>query len=298
MIRFSHTVFALPFALAAAVIAWTVPLLDGTQVAFRARDLLGILLCMVCARSAAMAFNRITDRRWDAGNPRTAGRHLPAGTLTVAGVVGFAAAASAGFLAATLLFLPNRWPLVLALPALGFICAYSYTKRFTWLSHFWLGAALMLAPLSVWIALRADAMARQPLDLLPAVILGLAVLLWVAGFDMIYACQDAEFDRRAKLHSIPARFGIRCALHLAALCHLGMMVALVALPLAGRLGGPEVELGWFYGISLAAVGVLLTYEHWIVRPDDLTRVNDAFFRVNAVISVGLLLVVMVDLWLW
>ena len=210
----------------------------------------------------------------------------------------FAACAAAGFLAATLLFLPNRWPLVLALPALGFICAYSYAKRFTWLSHFWLGAALMLAPLSVWISLRADATAQQPLDMLPAVILGLAVLLWVAGFDIIYACQDVEFDRHAELHSVPARFGIRRALHMAALCHAGMMATLATLPLTGRLGGPEVELGWFYWISLAAISALLAYEHWIVRPDDLTRVNDAFFRVNAVISVGLLLVVTADLWLW
>lgn len=297
MIRFSHTVFALPFALAAAVMAWSVPTCDAAPVAFRARDLLGILVCMVCARSAAMAFNRIVDRRWDAQNPRTADRHLPRGTLSVRGVAGFAVAAAIGFQASTMLFFPNRWPFFLAMPALAFICGYSFTKRFTSWSHFWLGAALMLAPLSAWIAVRGEFVEQNLADILPAVVLGVAVLLWVAGFDIIYACQDVDFDRRAKLRSVPARLGVRGALRWAAACHAGMLIALAALPMVHRAGGPVVALGAVYWVSLIAVGLLLIYEHSLVRPDDLSRVNLAFFRVNALISVGLWLVLTVDL-LW
>src|SRR4051812_39926181 len=147
LVRFSHTVFALPFALTSAVLAWQ-------RAPFRWRDLAGILLCMACARSAAMAFNRLADRRLDAANPRTAGRHLPAGLLSVPAVTAFFLACAGAFVASTLLFLPNPWPLRLAVPVLMFICAYSLTKRFTALAHFWLGASLMLAPLAAWIALR------------------------------------------------------------------------------------------------------------------------------------------------
>jgi 4-hydroxybenzoate polyprenyltransferase len=289
LVRFSHTLFALPFAVLAAVMAWSENAHASPPVAWRWTDLVGILICMATARSAAMAFNRLADERIDAANPRTRGRHLPAGLLSRMSVVLFAAACSAGFIAATLLFLPNRLPLYLSLPVLAFLLAYSFTKRFTALSHFWLGAALMLAPMSAWIAIRGAAVVRDPRDLLPAVVLGGAVLLWVAGFDMIYACQDVDFDRQQALKSMPVRLGVRGALRLAAACHAGTVVLLGALPLVYN------RFGWVYWTGVAAVAALLVYEHRLVRPDDLTRVNRAFFNVNAVISIGLLAVATADL---
>jgi 4-hydroxybenzoate polyprenyltransferase len=281
LIRFSHTVFALPFALLAAVMAWR---LDG----FEWRELVGILLCMVTARSFAMAMNRVADRRIDATNPRTAGRHIPAGLLGVSEVVAFVVACAVAFVASTLLFLPNRLPLYLAVPVLAFLAGYSFTKRFTSLAHFWLGAALALSPVAAWIAIRGEAVLAEPLDLLPALVLGGAVLTWVAGFDMIYACQDYESDRRAGLHSIPVRLGVLGALRLAA-CHLLTIILLACLPFA------YPQFGWVYWTGVAAVAVLLVYEHLLVRPDDLSRVNAAFFHVNAVISLGLFAVGTLDL---
>jgi 4-hydroxybenzoate polyprenyltransferase len=291
MIRFSHTLFALPFALLAAMMAWTTPTPAGNLPPFRWRHLVGILLCMVAARSAAMAFNRLVDRRIDGANPRTAGRHIPAGLLSVASVWLFTLASSALFIAGTLLFLPNRLPLCLSLPVLLFLLGYSLTKRFTALAHFWLGAALMLAPVSAWIALRGEVLLQTPADLLPAVLLGVAVLAWVAGFDMIYACQDAAFDREARLHSVPALLGVIGALRLAALCHLVTLVILAALPWLC----PQLHLGWIFGSGVAVVAGLLVYEHALVRPDDLTRVNMAFFNINVVISIGLFVVGTLDL---
>jgi 4-hydroxybenzoate polyprenyltransferase len=242
-----------------------------------------------------MAFNRLVDRKIDAQNPRTAGRHLPAGKLTVAGVVVFVAVASTAFFLGTLLFLPNPLPTILAIPVLLFLFAYSLTKRFTAAAHFWLGASLMLAPVSTWIALRGEILMSTPLDLLPAIWLGAAVFLWVAGFDMIYACQDADFDVSAKLHSIPASLGVPGALRLASVCHFLMCLMLLTLPFVDRLGGPSLSLGPIYGTGVLAVVLLLAYEHWIVRPDDLTRVNVAFFNVNAVVSFGLFAVTSIDL---
>jgi 4-hydroxybenzoate polyprenyltransferase len=292
MIRFSHTLFALPFALLAALMAWTTPLRGGTSPpAFRWEHLAGILLCMVAARSAAMAFNRLADRRIDAENPRTKMRHLPAGTLSVASVALFTLVSAAVFIAGTLLFLPNRLPLYLAVPVLLFLLGYSYAKRFTALAHFWLGTALMLAPVSAWIALRGETLVANPADLLPAIMLGGAVLAWVSGFDIIYACQDADFDRQARLRSVPAAVGIVGALRLAALCHLITPGLLAALPLVC----PQVPLGWIYWTGVGIVAGLLVYEHLLVRPEDLTRVNVAFFHINAIISIGLFVVGAVDL---
>ncbi len=283
LIRFSHTLFALPFALLAAAMAWSANARTTPPVEFRWLDLLGIVVCMATARSAAMAFNRLADRRLDAANPRTQLRHLPTGALSTGSVAGFTAACSLGFVGGTLLFLPrNPIPLWASLPVLLFLFGYSYAKRFTALSHFWLGAALMLAPLAAWVAIRGE------LSWAP-VVLGAAVMLWVAGFDMIYACQDFDFDVRMRLRSVPARFGVAAALRLAALCHLGMVVLLLLLPLV---------YDGFHGIYLAgvaAIGLLLAYEHYLVRPDDLSRVNRAFFHVNAVVSIGLLAVGVVDL---
>jgi 4-hydroxybenzoate polyprenyltransferase len=292
MIRFSHTLFALPFALLAAVMAWTTPLPGQSQPPpFLWSHILGILVCMVGARSAAMAFNRLADRRIDGQNPRTKMRHIPAGLLSAASVTLFTLASSALFVAGTLLFLPNWLPLALALPVLLFLLGYSYTKRFTSLAHFWLGAALMLAPISAWIAIRGHVLLAHPGDLLPALVLGGAVLAWVAGFDIIYACQDADFDRRSRLQSVPARFGVVGALRLAAVCHLATLVLLALLPWLC----PQVQFGWIYGLGVAAVAVLLVYEHALVRPDDLTRVNAAFFNVNVIISIGLFVVGTLDL---
>lgn len=306
MIRFSHTVFALPFALLAAGLAWATPVpgtweaarADGGHAAdarfgvpFRWQDLIGILVCMVAARSAAMAFNRLVDRQIDALNPRTQARHLPAGRLSVRSVVWFTVLSSLLFVAGTGLFWPNRLPLLLSVPVLLWLLGYSYTKRFTWLAHYWLGAALMLAPVCTWIALRGRIVVGHPADLAPALWLGLAVLAWVSGFDILYACQDADFDQRARLHSVPARWGIRRALQVAAACHAAAVLALAALPLAC----PQVPLGGVFLCGVAAVALLLVYEHWLVRPDDLSRVNTAFFHVNAVISLGLLVVGTLDL---
>jgi len=285
MIRFSHTLFALPFALLATAMAWAASLKTDSPHRPGWRELAGILVCMVFARSAAMAFNRLADRQLDARNPRTAGRHLPTGTLSVASVALFTIASSLGFVAGTLLFLPwNPWPLCAALPVLAFLLGYSYAKRFTSLAHFWLGTALGLAPLAAWVALRAEIA-------WPPVLIGAAVVLWVAGFDMIYACQDFEFDRTERLHSVPSRLGIPGALRLAALCHAAMIAVLAALPLV---------YPWFGGIyyaGIVTIAALLVYEHSIVRPDDLTRVNEAFFHVNAVVSIGLLAVGVVDIFL-
>ena len=276
LIRFSHTVFALPFALFAAVLAWR-------ETPFRWRDLLGILLCMVFARSAAMAFNRLADRRIDARNPRTSGRHLPAGLLSVPAVTLFTAAASIGFIAGTLLFLPNWWPLVLSVPVLAFLLSYSYAKRLTVWSHYWLSAALMLSPIAAWIAITGT-LAWPPL------LLAAVVFFWVGGFDILYACQDADFDRQARLRSVPARWGIPAALRIALISHAITVACLFAL---WQVAG----LGPLFPASVIGVAVLLAYEHWLVRPDDLTRVNVAFFHVNAVISIGLFVVGAADVWL-
>jgi 4-hydroxybenzoate polyprenyltransferase len=277
MIRFSHTLFALPFALLGAALAAKRP--DGWHLSLR--EFLGILLCMATARSAAMAFNRLVDRQIDALNPRTASRHLPSGRLSVGMVAAFTLGSSLAFVVSTLLFLPNLWPVILALPVVGWLLGYSYAKRFTSLAHFWLGLALGLAPMAAWIALRGD------LGWPPAW-LGAAVLLWVAGFDIIYACQDAEFDHEQGLHSVPGRLGVRGALRLAAGCHAAMLGALVGL-------GWSYPMGWVYFVGVAVVALLLVYEHAIVKPDDLTRVNQAFFQVNVAISMGLLMVGVADL---
>jgi 4-hydroxybenzoate polyprenyltransferase len=295
LVRFSHTIFALPFALLGAVMAWTLPVPQGQFVPFQWTHLLGILICMVGARSAAMAFNRIVDRKIDAANPRTAQRHLPAGKLDTMTVIVFCIVSTAVFVAGTILFLPNWLPLALALPLLCWLFAYSYTKRYTAFAHFWLGISLMLAPMSAWIAIRGTVIIVEPLDLIPPFYLGLAILFWVAGFDIIYSCQDYQFDKATKLRSVPALLGIGNALRVAAACHLGMVLFLILLGLALSSSSSPNGLGWLYWLSLLAVAVLLTYEHWLVRPSDLSRVNVAFFNVNAIVSIGLFVSVLLDL---
>lgn len=279
LIRFSHTVFALPFVMLSAVIAWSMP---GSE--FRWRDLLGILVCMVTARSAAMAFNRLVDREIDAENPRTAKRHLPAGLLSVGSVVVFTILMSLAFVAATTLFFPKQLPLLLAVPVLCFLLGYSLAKRWTSLCHYWLSAALMLSPNAAWIAVRNE------FALVPA-LLGGVIFFWVGGFDIIYACQDAEFDKKRRLKSIPARFGVRSALRIALGSHLITILMLLVL---WKMAG----LGLVFLIGVIAIAGLLMYEHWIVRPDDLNRINVAFFNVNAIISFGILILGCLDVWVF
>jgi 4-hydroxybenzoate polyprenyltransferase len=292
LVRFSHTVFALPFAVMAALIAARTGGAEGAGPAAAGWLLpaAGILLCMVSARTAAMAFNRLVDRAFDAANPRTASRHLPRGALGTGEVMMLVVGSCAAFIASTLLFLPNWLPLVLALPVLAWLLGYSYAKRFTMLAHVWLGAALGLAPVAAWIALRGEVLLANPADILPAAILGLAVTFWVAGFDTIYACQDAAFDAAHGLESLPARLGVPRALRLAGVLHGVSLLLLALLPLA------VPQLGAVYWCGYAAIWALLVWEHAIVRPDDLSRVNEAFFTANAAIGVTLLAVIAVDLW--
>lgn len=275
LIRFSHTIFALPFALLAAILVWS----QGTL--FRGQDLLGILLCMIFARTAAMAFNRYVDREFDAQNPRTASRHIPSGQLSASSVLLLTVASSLLFFGSTLLFWPNLWPLMLSVPVLLFLLSYSYVKRFSMLAHYWLGAALMLSPLATWLALTGT------LDWPPVVLAGV-IFFWVGGFDIIYACQDAEFDRAAGLHSIPAKLGIAGSLKLAAVSHLICLGLLLAF---WQVSG----LGMVFLIAVLIVGGLLIYEHALVKPDDLSRAGVAFFHINALISVGLLVAGIADL---
>ncbi|QDT03819.1 4-hydroxybenzoate octaprenyltransferase [Rubripirellula lacrimiformis] len=294
LIRFSHTIFALPFAALATVMAFTARLPSGETPTLRFRDLAGILLCMIFARSAAMAFNRLVDQRIDAKNPRTAGRHLPAGILGRGEVVMFTAMCSVGFIASTLLFLPNRIPLIASVPVLMFLCGYSLAKRFTSAAHLWLGVALSLSPICVWLAIRGPQSIANPADLIAPLVLAAVVAAWVTGFDIIYACQDADFDAESGLHSIPARFGVAGALRIARISHMVMLGLLLALIWAGRASG----LGPIFAGVWVLVALLVIRQHSLVRPGELDRVNQAFFDTNAAISLALLAAGSIDcIWL-
>lgn len=265
MIKIEHTLFALPFAFLGAVLA-----ANGLPSPWQ---ILWIIVAMVGARSAAMAFNRIADRHFDARNPRTASRALPAGLLSVAFVWVFIVVAAGLFLLAAAML--NRLTLILAPVALACVLLYSLTKRWTQFSHLVLGASLSIAPTGAWIAVRGEIGSPVPL------LLSLVVLLWTAGFDVLYACQDYEFDRSEGLRSIPARVGIRHALWIARALHTAAFVALVWLFLITKLG--PIAL-----IGVIATAGLLVYQHRLVRADDLSRLNAAFFTTNAFVSVILL----------
>ncbi|MBI1850355.1 MAG: UbiA family prenyltransferase [Planctomycetes bacterium] len=275
LVRFPHTIFALPFAVMSACLA--------AQGFPDWRTLLWIGVAMVAARSAAMAWNRLVDRHVDARNPRTAGREIPAGKLRPAAVLVFTIAMSGLFvLAAGML---NRTALVLSPAVLAVLLGYSYAKRFTALCHFWLGAALGLSPLGAWVAVvgdRAWSTCGVPL------LLGAAVLLWTAGFDILYACQDVDVDRREGLHSIPRALGIAGSLRLSSALH-ALMVALLVL--VGSMAG----LGIVYGAGIVVVAALLAYEHWIVTPRDLSKLNVAFFTVNGYVSLLFMVFTLLDL---
>ena len=265
MIKIEHTLFALPFAFLGAVLA-----ANGVPTG---RQIFWIVVAMVGARSAAMAFNRIADRAFDARNPRTASRALPAGLLSVGFVWAFTIASAALFVLAAAML--NRLTLILSPIALGSVLLYSFTKRWTQFSHIVLGWCLAIAPTGAWIAVRGEIGSPVPL------LLSLVVLLWTAGFDILYACQDYDFDRREGLRSIPARFGIARALWIARALHAGAFLALLELYLVTGLG-----LLAFAGVI--ATGALLVYQHRLVRADDLQRLNAAFFTTNAFVSVILL----------
>jgi 4-hydroxybenzoate polyprenyltransferase len=298
MIRFSHTIFALPFALMALLMAWRMPLPvdavgSSNGVWDGLRSLAGVLLCMVGARSAAMAFNRIVDRDIDAANPRTKQRHIPRGDIGLGTAVTFLLAATFVFFAGTLCFWPNWLPAALALPVLAVLLGYSLAKRFTAWAHYWLGLALSLAPLCVWVAIRGPVTLEQPGEWAAVLALAAGVFFWVGGFDIIYACQDEPSDRSAGLHSIPVWLGVPGALRFAAASHAVAFLCFAALP---WVVPPELQLSWPYFVTMAAIGMLLAYQHAIVSPTDLSRVNHAFFHVNAVISVSLLIAVGLDVW--
>lgn len=272
MIKFQHSVFALPFAVAAALAASGGKWLWG--------PFGWILLAMVSARSAAMAFNRWADAGLDAENPRTAGRAIPKGEVSLAGALAFTLVSAGLFVLAAAML--NRLTLWLSPVALAVVMFYSYTKRFTALCHFFLGLSLAIAPMGAWLGIRG---AFDPLPLL----LAAGVMFWTAGFDILYACQDVEFDRRKGLHSVPAALGVPAALRLAAGLH-AVSVAAFAMPLV--LCG----FGAWYGAGVGAIALLLAYEHRLVRPDDLGKVNRAFFHVNAVVSVGIMAALLADLY--
>jgi len=271
MIKWEHSIFALPFALCGAMLA-----AGGLPTV---HQITWIVIAMVSARSAAMAFNRVADAAIDAANPRTRTRALPAGTLSASFVTTFVVASCAIFvLAASQL---NRLALSLSPIALGVVLLYSYTKRFTRWSHLVLGFALGIAPAAAWIAVRGSLDSR-------ILLLTAAVTFWVGGFDVLYACQDYEFDREANLHSVPRYFGIRGALAVARLFHLLMLLLLIALVLSFGLG--KLALA-----GVIAVAVLLTYEHSLVSAADLSKLNAAFFTMNGVISVVFFAFVAADL---
>jgi 4-hydroxybenzoate polyprenyltransferase len=267
-IKFEHTVFALPFAYVAMVLA-----ADGWP---GWPTVLWVTLAMAGARTLAMSVNRLVDRFIDAANPRTARRHQPAGLLAPWQVA--AAAVVAGALLLLSAWMLNPLCLALAPLAVLFLVGYSYTKRFTWLSHWILGFTDGIAAAGGWIAVRA---AFAP----PVYVLWFALTVWIAGFDLIYACQDVEFDRQHRLHSVPARFGIPAALATARACHALTVAAFALL-------GVMMGLGWLYWLGVAVVAGLLVYEHSLVSANDLSRLDIAFFNVNGYIAVILLLAVL------
>lgn len=271
MVKFSHSVFALPFALTATFLAarhlpdrsWPYP-----------GQLLLIVICMVAARSVAMTFNRIVDAQIDARNPRTADRPIPAGRISM-----FVAWAMLGVFALTFgvacwgfFFLyANPWPIVLSGPVLLYICAYSFAKRFTRWSHFVLGSAIAMAPVAAWIAVSPESLGAGALLLL------VAVTCWIAGFDILYACQDVEVDRSQGLHSLPARLGERRALWVARIAHAVTAMALIALAVLEQLGP-------IHAAGVTIVCILLVFEHRLVRPGDYRHLNVAFFTLNGIVS--------------
>lgn len=281
LVKLSHTIFGLPFALAATALAHRAAVAAG-EPGLDVRRLVLILVAFTAARTAAMGFNRIVDRHIDAANPRTADRELPRGVIGVRTAWAFTLGAAAIFVLAAVLLGPL--PGLLAAPALALVFGYSLFKRFSWTSHLVLGTALALAPGGAWIAVTGS------LDAAPPLLLMFAVATWVAGFDVIYALQDERFDREHGLHSIPARFGTTGALVLSGALHVGTVVALVLVHVTAGLG-------LAHAAGVLAIAGVLAYEHAIVRPGDLSRIGKAFFDLNGWVSLGYLAATLVDVWL-
>jgi 4-hydroxybenzoate polyprenyltransferase len=277
LVRFSHTVFALPFALSAVALAW--PRHPVTL-----RNLFWILIAMVGARTAAMGFNRLADRKFDALNPRTKEWELPRGAVKVWEAVALTTGAALIFVIAA--YQLNWTCFVLSPIALAIIFFYSLTKRFTWTSHLFLGLALAIAPIGAWLAVSTSPL--EPSELLVPFFLGLAVVFWLAGFDIIYSLQDREFDRVHGLHSIPVRFGVASALRLSSFFHFCTVILL-------GLVGVHAAMGVVYWTGLAIVAAVLIWEHRIVTPTDLSRINRAFFDLNAYVSVGYFLATLTEI---
>jgi 4-hydroxybenzoate polyprenyltransferase len=271
MVKFSHSVFALPFALAAAAIA-------ARDYGITVGRVVAIVVAMVGARTAAMGFNRIVDRDIDARNPRTATRELPTGQVSLGAAIGLTLISIAVFIAAA----AYLGPLCLALApvALALVLGYSYTKRFTWLCHLLLGLAIGAGPAGAWIAVTGGLAA-------PALWLTLAVATWIGGFDVLYSLADRDFDRGAGLHSIPARFGVRAALWISVGLHVVTVAALLGL-------GQAAGLGAIYFVGAAVIVVLLVWEHAILRPHDLSRLDKAFFDLNGYVSLAFLVATVLD----
>jgi 4-hydroxybenzoate polyprenyltransferase len=279
LVKLSHTLFGLPFALAAAVLAHQFAVIHDQPGLSWAR--MGLLvLAFAGARAAAMGFNRIVDRRFDAANPRTADREIPQGVISVRAASWLTGLSASVFMAAA--FALGPVPAMLAGPCLLIVLSYSFFKRFSWTSHLALGTALALAPGGAFVAITGSFEGWWiPVPLM------VAVATWVAGFDVLYSLADADFDRGHGLHSIPARFGIRGALWISAALHVGTVTALLSLHSIAGLGGAHLA-----GVGLVAA--ILVYEHWIVRPDDLSRLGKAFFELNGYVSIGYLVAVLVD----
>lgn len=276
LVRFSHTVFAMPFAMASITLAW--PRYPVTL-----RSFFWILVAMVGARTAAMGFNRLADRKFDAQNPRTKNWELPQGTVKVGEAVLLTVSAAAIFVFAA--YQLNWICFSLSPVALAIVFFYSLTKRFTWASHLFLGLALAIAPVGAWLAV-----AQPPFELAGLqvpIYLGLAVVFWLAGFDIIYSLQDREFDRKIGLHSIPVHFGVAGALRLSTVFHAGTVLFLA-------LVGFSAHAGIVYWLGFFAVTAVLIWEHRIVTPNDLSRINKAFFDLNAYVSLGYFLAILAD----
>lgn len=274
MVKLSHSIFALPFALMAAFLA--ARHLEDRSIPHWGQLVL-IILCMTTARSVAMTFNRIVDAQFDLRNQRTAGRPLPTGRLSFVAAWTMLALSALTFGMGCLgfyVFYENTWPILLSGPVLIYLCGYSLTKRFTKWSHYYLGSALALSPFATWLAIHPSSVGLSTLLLMAA------VTCWVGGFDIIYACQDIEVDRREGLFSLPSRWGPKRALWVARLSHLTALVCLVAL---GRSAG----LGIFFAIGVAVSAVLLIVENSLVRPGDYRHVNAAFFTLNGLVSLVL-----------
>jgi len=294
MIKISHSVLAMPFALIATFLAANGGI-GGTPAIGK---IALIVICMVTARAVAMTFNRIVDRHIDARNIRTHKREIPAGLISVASAWYFMMICIVIFIGTcTLFYYPiglffgygNIWPLILSIPFLVFICGYSLTKRFTYLCHLWLGASLMLAPVGAWIAISPP---TGPILKLPIIVLGISVMLWTCGFDIIYACQDIEVDRKEGLNSIPARFGAKGALWISRFCHSMAVSGLFWFALLQ----PHL-LGSIYFVAVLLVIVLLIFEHVLVWGGKMKRIQMAFATINGIVSVLLATATICDIYI-